>query len=125
MDNNIPANQTAPAPAAASPAAAPGPQPIQPQPAQPQATIPQENSGGNKLTLWFIIGLVIVIAIVGGIYFYLNNQKSSETTQVNTTAQVTPAPTPKEDLEGALNNIDIDEKVDSEFTSVDSDLGQL
>lgn len=102
MDNN---NPQAPAPA-----------PVQ-QPAE-------EKTGGSKMVLWFIIGLVVVIALVGGIYFFLSKQQAATQSEV-VTAQ-TPAPTPTENLENDLNNINVDTSTtSSEFNTVDQDLNQL
>lgn len=102
--------------------------PVQPaQEAAPQPiNVPQTSngSGGNKILLWFVIGLVIVVALVGGIYFFLNQQQAS--TPKETAVVQTPIPSPKEDLEGELNSINVDTATESsDFSSVDQDLQQL
>lgn len=82
-----------------------------------------EKTGGNKMVLWFIIGLVIVIALVGGIYYFLSKQQVATQPEVITQ---TPAPTPAENLENDLNNINVDTSTtSSEFNTVDQDLQAL
>lgn len=96
--------------------------PVQPQPTQEIA--PSSGSGGNKILLWFVIGLVIVVALVGGIYFFLNQQQAS--TPKETAVVQTPIPAPEEDLEGELNSINVDTATESsDFSSVDQDLQNL
>lgn len=96
---------------------------IQPAPA-PTPTAP-EASGSNKMILWFVIGLVVVIAAVGGIYLFLSKQQAiepkSQTTQTSKTQ--TPIPTPAENLETDLNSIDVDTETD--LSEIDKDLQAL
>lgn len=115
MDNNQtnqPTQQTAPAtPPVGQPASG----------GQPPTNIVQPASEGNnnKMILWLVGGLAVIILVFGGIYFYLNSQKKP---------QPTPAPTstPKaqENLESELNSVEVD-NLDAEFTSVDQDLQNL
>lgn len=76
----------------------------------------QENS--SKFVLWLIVGLVLIIVVVGGIYLFLSSKQPA----------VEPAPTvapqPQENLESAVNGIEIGDP-DSDFTSVNADLQQL
>lgn len=96
--------------------------PVQPQPVQ--EVMSSNGSGGSKILLWFVIGLIVIVAIVGGIYFFLSQQQAN-TSKEPTTVQ-TPIPSPKEDLEGDLNSINIDTATESsDFSSVDQDLQQL
>lgn len=84
----------------------------------------QVPSSGNKILLWFVIGLVIVVALVGGIYFLLSKQQAS--TPKETAVVQTPIPSPKEDLEEELNSINVDTATESsDFSSVDQDLQNL
>lgn len=78
-----------------------------------------ESEGENKKTImWLIVGLVLVILLVGGIYWYLGKQQE-------TTPQSTPQPpTTESNLERELDAINI-EAEDSDFTSVDADLESL
>lgn len=110
MDNNpnptpAPANQT-------------------PQEPTPVANIVQEppvSSGSNKM--WIIAIIVILILIVGGLYWYMNNQKTPAPT-----SQTIPSPVTStqnvDSLDKDLNASTLDD-VDKEFSSVDSDLGSL
>lgn len=96
--------------------------PVQPQPAQEVA--PFNGSGGNKILLWFVIGLIAIVAIVGGIYFFLSQQRVN--TSNEPIAVQTPIPSPKEDLEDDLNSINVDTATEnSDFSSVDQDLQNL
>lgn len=110
-------NNTPQAPQAAAPNI-----PVQPQPVQ--EVMSSNGSGGNKILLWFVIGLIVIVAIVGGVYFFLSQQQAD--TSKESTAVQTPIPSPKEDLEGDLNSIDIDTATESsDFSSVDQDLKNL
>ncbi len=109
VDNN---NPQVPTPAAPAPTPAPAQQPA------------EEKTGGSKMVLWFIIGLVVVIALVGGIYYFLSKQQAA--TQPEVVATQTPAPTPAENLQNDLNSINVDTSTTSgEFNSVDKDLQAL
>lgn len=71
---------------------------------------------GNKMVLWFIAGLLVIILVVGGVYWYLSNkQKTPPTTQAPTTKV-------EENLEKDLDSVNVEE-VDT--SSVDSDLQSL
>lgn len=118
MDNNQtnqPTQQTAPP-------TPPGGQPAGGQPAanivQPAATQPASGNN-NKMILWLVGGLAVVILVFGGIYFYLNSQKKPQ-------IKPTPTPTPKvqENLESELNSVEVN-NLDTEFTTVDQDLENL
>lgn len=112
MDNNL-SPQTPPTPTINTPP----PQPAVPQTPTPGA--PAEES--NKLILWLVIGLVVIIVLVGGIYLFLSRQQG--TTQPQTITSQTPAP--QENLENDLNSIDVETGADSDFTSIDQDLQSL
>ncbi len=94
-----------------------------PTPAPAQLPV-EEKTGGNKIVLWFVIGLIIVVGLVGGIYFFLSKQQAA--TQPEVVATQTPAPTPVENLENDLNNINVDTSTtSSDFNTVDQDLQAL
>lgn len=99
----------------------------QPQPAVPQVPVSEPPSGDSKkMILWLVIGLVIVIVVVGGIYFFLNQQQVKNNAQQATgqeTVQATP-PDTTDALEKDLSTLNI-EDAESDFTSIDQDLGQL
>lgn len=103
------------------------PQPAVPIVNTPPVPVPAPEGSSNKLVLWFIIGLVLVIGLVGGIYFYLSKQAAKPEAPVSQKpiVQVQPSPPDTMDaLERDLNDIK-DASPDSDFTSVDQDLGQL
>lgn len=125
MDGNNPTRET-PAPNI------PPPQPT--PPVAPQVTVPGVSSGGsngsNKILMWFIIGLIIVVLAVGGIYFFLSKQPTPTpipTPQpATTTTEASPAPAITAGLENDLNNINVDETgTNTDFAPVDQDLQQL
>lgn len=97
------------------------------QPSAPQTPIPDSSSGdSNKMILWLLLGLVIVVALVGGIYFFLSMQQGGSIEQPATeqeVVQVTP-PDTMDALEKDLNALNV-ENADSDFASVDQDLEQL
>lgn len=109
MENNNPVSQPAPTV----------------QPVAAQMPIPPVSQGSSKkIILWFTIGLVIVVAVVGAIYFFLQSKQEGTTNE--TSAVTTPVPSSKEDLESDLNNIDVKTATDnSDFTPVDQDLQNL
>lgn len=95
------------------------------QPMAPQVQMPDApSSSSNKVILWFVIGLVIIVLAVGGTYFFLSRQQTAPT-QAPTT-QASPSPAAQENLESDLNNINVDAAgAASDFTAVDQDLQQL
>lgn len=106
-----------------NPPATAGPVPVSPQPTPLQA---EDNKGSNKIILWFVIGLVIVVVAVGGIYLFLSRQQAATPrTQAQTVKTQTPASTPQKSLEADLEAIDVESGADKEFTSIDQDLQQL
>lgn len=96
--------------------AVPNPEVMQPAPGGIEQS---PKSSESKMVMWLIGGLVVIILVVGGIYFYLNSQQGS---------QNEPAPTPAakvgEDLETELNTQDVGD-LDEEFMEVDKDLESL
>jgi len=94
----------APAKSDLTPAAAPNPEVTQPE---------------NKMMLWLIGGLVAIILVVGGIYFYLSSQQKTQTQPTST-----PAAKVEENLENDLNAVDVGD-LDQEFSEVDKDLQGL
>lgn len=119
MDNNQtnqPTQQTAPpTPPVGQPAN--GGQPAT-NIVQPAATQPASGNN-NKMILWLVGGLAVVILVFGGIYFYLNSQKKP---QIKPTP--TPSPQVQENLESELNSVEVD-NLDAEFSTVDQDLENL
>ena len=91
-------------------------------PSQPMSTsnqpVPQK---GNKMILWLVGGLVVIIVLVGAIYFYLGNQKKAD--------QPLPSPTATQNtdtvstLENDLNSVSVEQQ--DNFSTIDQDLKQL
>ncbi len=134
MDNN---NPTQPAPPTANAAPIDPTAPVQPSVSQtPQsAAAPQTPTSpaptseeSKKPVLWLIIGLVVVIALVGGIYFFLSRQQAASTAQKATEQPIVQTPQKAPDTVDALDRdlsaLNID-NTDADFASVDSDLQQL
>lgn len=105
-----------------NPTPAQGPDPVQPtmqtqmQPTMSASTPP----AGNKTMLWVVLGLILTIAVVGVVYWYLNMQQTStaETVIDTQTAEQ------ENNLQGDLDAIVVPE-VDANFSEVDKDLGSL
>lgn len=116
MDNNNPASQ---APTVNPPVANVVNNPI----ATPVQVPPSKS--GNKMVLLFVIGLIAIAVVVGGIYFFLSKQQEAADSQPQAVVTQTPVPVAEVDLESELNNIDVDASIDSDFSSVDQDLQQL
>lgn len=95
--------------------------PLPPQPVVPGEPVTPGDS--NKMILWFVIGLIGVILIVGGIYVFLS--KGQPAAKPQTTASKVPSPAPEANLENDLNSINVNSGIDSDFTSVDQDLESL
>lgn len=96
---------------------------------QPQIPVPEVQSGeSNKMVLWLVIGLVVIIALVGAIYFFLSSQQAATNTQKvteNPVVQASPEPPDTVDaLDRDLNALNIGD-VEADFASIDSDLQQL
>lgn len=105
----VPTQNTPPAPA---------------QPAVPQTPIVPTTGGdeSKKPILWLVIGIMLILALVGGIYLYLSRQQAKSSTQ---TMVQTPQPSPQDNLENDLNSINVESSPSSDFAPVDSDLQQL
>ena len=85
---------------------------------------PNEGSG-NKLILWLVGGLVIVIIIVGGLYWYLGKQQTSQPSVQSNTPQSSSQPqVTSENIDQELNAIDV-QTSDSDFRIIDQDIGSL
>lgn len=122
MDNNTPVNpQIPPMPAPQTPV--PPSAPLQPG----SVTVPAEKKSSGKLIMFFILGILVIGALVGGGYWYLSGIQSSNTDKAS--SESTPVPVieqqaPKEDLQADLNNINIATD-ESDFAPIDQDLQGL
>lgn len=94
------------------------PQPS-PQAAPSVVQPPQESGENNRMVLWLIVGLVVIILVVGGIYFYSTGQQ-----KVTKPKGASPTPVVQENLENEVNAINV-EDIEGEFSEVDKDLGTL
>jgi len=109
----------------------PNPVPATQPEAPPQVqtpNIPQEGASSNNsnhMVVLFVVGLVIVILAVGGIYFLLNKQQSTVKQIENPITQNPPLPTDEPSLEDDLNSISIPLDANEDFAQVDQDLQQL
>lgn len=112
MDNNNTA-------VSQNPIVPPAPAPSQPAPVP---AVPPAKEEGNKMALWLIGGLVIIIAIVGLIYWYLGSRSTKEVSK----PLATPAPVTQKEtsLEQDLDTVQI-EDLEAEFSQVDKDLESL
>lgn len=106
------------------------PQPVPPQPpVQPAqfATSPvsptsTSEDGSKKMMIWLVGGVILILLAVGGVYLYMSRKQAESKLQTNNN----PAPASQQDnLESDLNSINVESAVDSEFTTVDSDLQNL
>lgn len=115
MDNSNPTPPVAPTMPEAPQA------PLNPTPAPEAVNTP---SRGGNMKLWIIVGLVTLLLILGGIYFYLSSQKEVVETVPQTTTQASPTPISIKALESDANSIEI-ETTDSDFATVDAELKNL
>lgn len=96
-------------------------------PPAPQIPVPDAPATGsnNKVILWFVIGLVIIVLVVGGIYLFLSRQQAVVPQTKITTTQASPSPA-AQNLESDLNSINVNPAgTNSDFAAVDQDLKQL
>lgn len=101
-----------------------------PQPNQTAPIVPEvESSGeGNKTVVWFIVGLVLIGVVVGGLYWYMSKQ---QTTSGNsnptgyTAPKTTTANTPTTTLDQDLDAINVQASDSGDFNSIDQDLKSL
>lgn len=99
-----------------TPTPAPTPQPVEP--------------GSNKLVLYFVIGLVIIVLLIGGVYLFMSRQQQT-VKNTNMAAvpqpvvQVNPKPQDTVDaLDKDLSALNVGTS-DTDFSSIDQDLKQL
>lgn len=94
--------------------------------APPIQPIPPVEKDGNKMIIFLVLGVVLVILIVGGIYYFLSIQQQTPAP----VAPITESPAPKapvvakDALDAELEEINVASS-GAEFQSVDSDLQSL
>jgi len=98
--------------------------PQTPTPAPPAAAPIQTPDPGDtnnsKMVLWFILGLLVIILTVAGIYWYLSKQTAKPQTPQSSNQEAAVS----ENLDQELNSIDV-QAVDNDFKEVDADLENL
>lgn len=82
---------------------------------------PPVDSSSKKPILWFVLGLIVTILLVAGVYLFLSKQQSTITQQ----PVVTPVPAAQKSLEDDLNSINVESGLDSDFSSIDQDITSL
>lgn len=110
VDNNNPPKTPTPIPAPA----------VKPPPAAIQ-TPNLPNTNNSKLVLWLIVGLLVIISAVAGIYWYLSKQQAAKPQTPQSSSQKTVV---SENLDQDLNSIDI-QALDNDFKAIDADLESL
>lgn len=95
---------------------------------EPKATVPQPEpvvmqvpptpAPSKGKTMWLIIGLVIVLLVIAGIYLLQSRQKVSQSSKAS------PSPIVTDSMERDLNSVDVGD-LESEFSVVDQDLQNL
>lgn len=91
---------------------------------------PTDNSNSNKMVMWFAVGLVVIVVLVGGFYLLSARQQAKTTPKSQTTdyrPQTTAAPQPEETVDALDRDLQelSEADLEADFSSVDSDLGQL
>jgi len=75
----------------------------------------EQPKSSKKMILMLILGLVIAVILVGGVYFYVNRSKQTQSQQT---------PSQQENLEAELEQVEI-EDLEEEFSTVEADLQNL
>ena len=89
----------------------------------PQVADPGGDKSDKKMALWLIGGLVVIVLVVGGIYWYLGGQTTTPYNQQtqNTSNSVVQG---QDNLEEEIVSIEVEDE-DAEFAAVDKDLSNL
>ena len=118
MDNNNQVPQGASAQTTAAPTQAP---------AEKNASTTPE-SGNKNMILMLVVGVILILGLVGGIYYYLSMKQTATTSKQPETNIVKQAPAPiaqiKDALDKELDAIDVSAS-EGDFKSVDQDLQAL
>ena len=132
VDNNTPTGAATTAPVTPTTPVAITPDPVVvPPPVTPTTPIGTSDptttppaSKDNQMGLWLIIGVILVLVVVGGIYWFLSNQQAAQNS--NLAPQVTMQPTTTErSLQEELNTINVQASGSSDFQEVETDLSGL
>ena len=132
MDNSNPQQPNpAPQPAMQTPPVATEPMTPPVGPATPPSptpvVTPAEKGSSKKMVFMLIGGFVLVLGIVGVIYYFLSMRQQAQT-QVPEVVTQTPAPAsqtvPVESLEGEVNGVSIGD-LETEFSTIEADVNSL
>lgn len=106
-------------------------QPIPPPQTNIPEPVPQPEAPGvkqsNKLVLFLVLGVVLIVLVVGGGYLYMSGKQAADLKKQENAANAFPVTSPKPteaSLDSQLNDVNIATD-DSDFTSVDQDLQGL
>lgn len=89
-----------------------------PQPEPVVMQVPATPPPAKGKTMWLIVGLVIVLLVIAGIYLLQSRQKAGQSLKAS------PSPAVTDNLDQDLNSVNIGD-VDPEFSTVDQDLQNL
>lgn len=102
---------------------------------QPTKIVPEPtangggNSSGNKMLLWMVLGIGLIVVVFAGAYFYMGSKQavsSTPTVQKTVSSQKSTATQSavNEDPSKELDSIDVG-STDADFDSIDKDLQNL
>ncbi|MDP3733285.1 MAG: hypothetical protein Q8Q91_01970 [Candidatus Daviesbacteria bacterium] len=94
------------------------PDKVTPQPEPVVMQVPPASPPAKGKTMWLIVGLVLVILLIAGIYLLQSRQKASQPSKAS------PSPAVTDNLEQDLNSVDVGD-LETEFNTVDQDLQNL
>ncbi len=80
--------------------------------------IPPTPPPAKGKTMWLIVGLVIVLLVIAGIYLLQSRQKAGQSLKAS------PSPAVTDNLEQDLNSVNVGD-LETEFNTVDQDLQNL
>ncbi len=103
-------------------------QPQFPNPAAPQTpNITAAGGDSNKMILWFVVGIIAILLLVGGIYLFFSRQQAETTAQKATETIVQTTPKPEETVDALdrdLQSVNI-ASPEGDLAPIDQDLNQL
>ncbi len=94
------------------------PDKVTPQPEPVVMQVPPTSTPPKGKTMWLIVGLIIVLLVIAGVYLLQSRQKVSQSSKAS------PSPAVTDNLEQDLNSVSVGD-VDPEFSTVDQDLQNL
>lgn len=82
---------------------------------------PEPEAANKKPIMWLILGIIIVILIIGGAYWYVGKQSKSEMQSKQPAGQTTAS---SDNLDQDLSSIDV-QASEGDFDALDRDLQSL